>query len=208
MYAVIRNEIDIYCVLNIELLMTTKIVIFSPNNRPTKIPVKNYCQIMFAFIVDNVCLHNDKKVDLAVIVDCATTNPIVLKRWKIQLMTAINSLFEDLDFRLALISYQNHVYTPRLQGAGHRHSAASLGVFTDKKEQMKNNIESLRCLGKKGSRKGLAAGLALAVQLSEDVSVHDFQHFRPEAVKICVLLRKCKFPVPCMPYLIIQILWD
>lgn len=161
---------------------------------------------MFAFIVDNVCLHNDKKLDLVVIVDCATTNPIILKRWKIQLLTAINSLFEDLDFRLALISYQNHGHTLRLQGTGPGHSAASLSIFTDKKEQMKNNIENLRCLGKRGSRRGLAAGLALAVCLCEDVSVDGFRHFRPEAVKVCVLMRKCQFPVPCMSYLIIQIL--
>lgn len=53
---------------------------------------------------------------------------------------------------------------------------------------MTNNIENLRCLGKKGSKKGLAAGLALAVRLSEDISVDGFPHFRPEAVKICVLL--------------------
>lgn len=163
---------------------------------------------MFAFILDNVCLHNDKKLDLVVIVDCATTNPIILKRWKIQLITAINSLFEELDFRLALISYQNHEYTPRLRGTGHGRSAASLSVFTDKKEQMKNNIKNLRCLGKRGSRRGLAAGLALAVRLSEDISVDGFRHFRPEAVKICVLLRKCQFTLPCMSYLIIRILWD
>lgn len=137
---------------------------------------------------DNVCLHNDKKLDLVVIVDCATTNPVILTRWKIQLLTAINSLFEDLDFRLALISYQNHGHTLRLQGTGPGHSAASLSVFTDKKEQMKNNIKNLRCLGKRGSRRGLAAGLALAVCLCEDVSVDGFQHFRPEAVKVCVLM--------------------
>lgn len=137
---------------------------------------------------DNVCLHNDKKLDLVVIVDCATTNPVILRRWKIQLLTAINSLFEDLDFRLALISYQNHGHTLRLQGTGPGHSAASLNVFTDKKEQMKNNIKNLRCLGKRGSRRGLAAGLALAVCLCEDVSVDGFQHFRPEAVKVCVLM--------------------
>lgn len=137
---------------------------------------------------DNVCLHNDKKLDLVVIVDCATTNPVILRRWKIQLLTAINSLFEDLDFRLALISYQNHGHTLRLQGTGPGHSAASLSVFTDKKEQMKNNIKNLRCLGKRGSRRGLAAGLALAVCLCEDVSVDGFQHFRPEAVKVCVLM--------------------
>ena len=190
--------------------MATKIIIISPNNCPAKILMKNCCQIIivFAFIVDNVCLHNDKKLDLVVIVDCATTNPIILKRWKIQLISAINSLFEDLDFRLALISYQNHGNTLRLQGTGPGHSAASLSVFTDKKEQMKNNIENLRCLGKRGSRRGLAAGLALAVCLCEDVSVDGFQHFRPEAVKVCVLMRKCQFPVPCMSYLIIQILWD
>lgn len=137
---------------------------------------------------DNVCLHNDKKLDLVVIVDCATTNPIILRRWKIQLLTAINSLFEDLDFRLALISYQNHGNTLSLQGTGPGHSAASLSIFTDKKEQMKNNIENLRCLGKRGSRRGLAAGLALAVCLCEDVSVDGFRHFRPEAVKVCVLM--------------------
>jgi len=134
---------------------------------------------------DNVCLHNDKKMDLVVIVDCATRNPIILRRWKIQLLTAIDSLFEDLDFRLALISYQNH---GPLQGTGPGHSAASLSVFTDKKEQMKNNIKNLRCLGKRGSRRGLAAGLALAVCLCEDVSVDGFRHFRPEAVKVCVLM--------------------
>jgi len=134
---------------------------------------------------DNVCLHNDKKLDLVVIVDCATRNPIILRRWKIQLLTAIDSLFEDLDFRLALISYQNH---GPLQGTGPGHSAASLSVFTDKKEQMKNNIKNLRCLGKRGSRRGLAAGLALAVCLCEDVSVDGFRHFRPEAVKVCVLM--------------------
>lgn len=138
---------------------------------------------------DNVCLHNDKKLDLVVIVDCATTNPIILKRWKIQLISAINSLFEeDLDFRLALISYQNHGNTLRLQRTGPGHSAASLSVFTDKKEQMKNDIKNLRCLGKRGSRRGLAAGLALAVCLCEDVSVDGFRHFRPEAVKVCVLM--------------------
>ncbi|KAK2569115.1 hypothetical protein P5673_006003 [Acropora cervicornis] len=134
---------------------------------------------------DNVCLHNDKKLDLVVIVDCATRNPIILRRWKIQLLTAIDSLFEDLDFRLALISYQNHGH---LQGTGPGHSAASLSVFTDKKEEMKNSIKNLRCLGKRGSRRGLAAGLALAVCLCEDVSVDGFRHFRPEAVKVCVLM--------------------
>lgn len=137
---------------------------------------------------DNVCLHDDKKLDLVVIVECATTNPVILKRWKIQLISAIDSLFEELDFRLALISYQNHGRTLRLQGTGPGHSSASLSVFTDKKEQMKNNIKNLRCFGKRGAIKGLAAGLALAVCLCEDVSVDGFRHFRPEAVKVCVLM--------------------
>lgn len=142
--------------------------------------------------IDDQRIHNDKKLDLIVAVDCATGNPVVLKRLRRQLISAINSVFEilkDLDFRLALISYQNHLdMTRHGQGAGFVHNTAILERFTSNKEKMKNNINSLRCMGRKGHQKGLADGLALAVHLSEGISTGDPQRCRKEAVKVCVLL--------------------
>ena len=147
--------------------------------------------------LDDQRIHNDKKLDLIVAVDCATGNPVVLKRLRRQLISAINSVFEilkDLDFRLALISYQNHLdMTRHGQGAGFVHNTAILERFTSNKEKMKNNINSLRCMGRKGHQKGLADGLALAVHLSEGISTGDPQRCRKEAVKVCVLLRKFLF---------------
>ena len=57
---------------------------------------------------------------------------------------------------------------------------------------MKENIDSLRCFGSSGSRRGLADGLALAVHLSnnDDDDCNDYYKCRREALKVCVLLRE------------------
>lgn len=155
-------------------------------------PITSSTFMMTDSSTDDQRIHNDKKLDLIVAVDCATGNPVVLKRLRRQLISAINSVFEilkDLDFRLALISYQNHLdMTRHGQGAGFVHNTAILERFTSNKEEMKNNINSLRCMGRKGHQKGLADGLALAVHLSEGISTGDPQRCRKEAVKVCVLL--------------------
>ena len=138
--------------------------------------------------------HSDKKLDMIVVVDCATSNPIVLSHLKTQLNHTVDKIFnKGLKFRLALISYQNHHLPSRNQsGRPHSNSIAYLQNFTDDKEKMKNYINSLRCFGKRGVRKGLADGLALAVCLSQAVNGNDFK-CRKEAVKVCILLREYEY---------------
>ena len=130
-------------------------------------------------------------LDMIVVVDCATSNPAVLGHLKTQLIYMVGNICrKGLRFRLALISYQNHQQPSRRRtGHPHVHSTAYLQNFTNDKEEMKNYIKSLRCFGKKGPRKGLADGLALAVRLSEDVAGDDSK-CRKEAIKVCILLRE------------------
>jgi len=138
---------------------------------------------------DTPCCHNDKKLDVIVVVDCAMSNPVVMRHLKMQLKYMVDAIFrKDLHFRMALVSYQNHQLPPRVRtGHPYINSTAFLQTFTDDKEEMKNYIQSLRCFGKKGPRRGLADGLALAVHLSKGVD-GDISKCRKEAVKVCILL--------------------
>ena len=131
---------------------------------------------------------------MIVVVDCATSNPIVLGHLKTQLIHTVDRIFsKPFHLRLALVSYQNHQLPLRNQSGRPRiNSVAHLQNFTDDKEKMKNYIKSLRCFGKRGNRKGLADGLALAVRVSEAVNGDDFK-CRKEAVKVCILLREYEF---------------
>lgn len=130
---------------------------------------------------------------MILVIDCATSNPIILGHLKTQLAHAVDAIFKSkkpLQLRLALVSYQNHnMPTKKQKRSRHVHCSAFLQKFTSNKEEMLTNIKNLRCYGKKGSRKGLADGLALAVRLSEGVIGDDFK-CRKEAVKVCILLRK------------------
>lgn len=138
--------------------------------------------------------HSDRKLDMIVVIDCATSNPIVLGHLRTQLNYTVDKIFnKGLQFRLALVSYQNHPVSSRNQsGRPHSNRIAYLQNFTDDKEKMKNYINSLRCFGKRGVRKGLADGLALAVHLSQAVNDDDFK-CRKEAVKVCILLREYEY---------------
>lgn len=130
---------------------------------------------------------------MILVIDCATSNPIILGHLKTQLTHAVDAIFKSknpLQLRLALVSYQNHnMPTKKQKRSRHVHCSAFLQKFTSNKEEMLTNIKNLRCYGKRGSRKGLADGLALAVRLSEGVIGDEFK-CRKEAVKVCILLRK------------------
>ena len=139
------------------------------------------------------CLHYDQKLDLIVVVDCATTNPAILGKLKTELKHMVNVISgRSVHFRLAIISYQNH---PNIGRRGQTTSGSNIAVvvnFTDDKSKMKENINSLRCFGNSGSRRGLADGLALAVHLSnnDDDDCNNDYKCRREALKVCVLLRE------------------
>ena len=139
------------------------------------------------------CLHYDQKLDLIVVVDCATTNPAILGKLKTELKHMVNVISgRNVHFRLAIISYQNH---PNIGRRGQTTSGSNIALvvnFTDDKSKMKENINSLRCFGSSGSRRGLADGLALAVHLSnnDDDDCNNYYKCRREALKVCVLLRE------------------
>ena len=60
----------------------------------------------------------------------------------------------------------------------------------ENREEMKDSIKNLRCFGKGGTTKGLADGLASALQLSKDDVDPDSSKCRRDAIKICILLRE------------------
>ena len=140
-----------------------------------------------------LCLHDDRKLDLIVVVDCATPNSAILGQLKTQLKYMVDSMSrKSAHFRLAIISYQNHPYGGRIRGTTSVSNIASVVNFTDDKSKMKDNINSLRCFGNSGSRRGLADALALAVQLSnnDDDDCNNDYKCRQEALTVCVLLRE------------------
>lgn len=135
------------------------------------------------------CLYDDKKLDMIVVVDCATTSPVIMTPLKAQLKHVVDGILRrGLHLRLALISYQNHPPLARMrEGHWHMNSTAYVENFTDDKEKMKRHIQELRCFGNRGSRRGLADGLALAVRLSKNDDGDDSK-CRKEALKVCILL--------------------
>ncbi|XP_066027018.1 uncharacterized protein [Pocillopora verrucosa] len=135
------------------------------------------------------CNHDDKNLDLILVVDCALSNPVLLQRLKTQLRYLINDIFDSFHLRLALISYQNHQRHPRpgmRSGDPQINKTALIQKFTDRRDAMKETIENLRRLGRPGGTRGLADGLALAVQLSEVGDDND--KCRRNAIKVCILL--------------------
>ena len=140
------------------------------------------------------CLHDDRKLDLIVVVDCATTNAAILGQLKTQLKHMVDAMSKkSAHFRLAIISYQNHPNPGRRGQTASVSNIASLVNFTDDKSKMKENINSLRCFGNSGSRRGLADALALAVHLSnnnDDDDCNNDYKCRQEALTVCVLLRE------------------
>ena len=147
--------------------------------------VFQFFSVFFATHAD--CNHNENNLDLILVVDCALSNPVLLGRLKTQLRHLINDIFDNFHLRLALISYQNHQSgDPRIN------NTALIQKFTDRKDIMKETIESLRRLGRPGGTRGLADGLALAVQLSEVGSDSNNLKCRKNAIKVCILLREYK----------------
>lgn len=140
------------------------------------------------------CLHDDQKLDLIVVVDCATPNSAILGQLKTQLNHLVDVLSrKSAHFRLAIISYQNHLNGRRKASVS---NIAFVSDFTDDKARMKENINNLRCFGSNGFKRGLADGLALAVHLSSNNGDDDDNYkCRREALTVCVLLRKyiCTF---------------
>ena len=140
------------------------------------------------------CLHDDQKLDLIVVVDCATTNSAILGQLKTQLKHMVDAMSKkSAHFRLAIISYQNHPNSGRRGQTASVSNIASVVNFTDDKSKMKENIISLRCFGSIGSRRGLADALALAVHLSnnnDDDDCNNDYKCRQEALTVCVLLRE------------------
>ena len=138
------------------------------------------------------CLHDHQKLDLIVVVDCATTNAAILGQLKTQLRHMVDGMSQkSVHFRLAIISYQNHPYTGRRVPTAS--NIASVVNFTDDKSKMKENINGLRCFGNSGSRRGLADALALAVHLSNNNDDDDYNidyKCRQEALTVCVCLRE------------------
>ena len=140
------------------------------------------------------CKRYDQKLDLIVVVDCATTNSAILGQLKTQLKHMVDVVSRKrAHFRLAIISYQNHPYSGRRGQTASVSNIASVVNFTDDEAKMKEGINSLRCFGSSGSRRGLADGLALAVHLSNNNDDDDddtYYKCRREALTVCVLLRK------------------
>ena len=140
------------------------------------------------------CLYDGRKLDLIVVVDCATPNSAILGQLKAQLKHMVHGMRRgSAHFRLAIISYQNHPNTGRRVPTASVSNIASVVNFTDDKSKMKENINSLRCFGSSGSRRGLADGLALAVHLSnndDDDDCNNDYKCRREALTVCVLLRE------------------
>ena len=140
------------------------------------------------------CLYDGRKLDLIVVVDCATANSAILGQLKAQLKHMVHGMRRgSAHFRLAIISYQNHPNTGRIVRTASVSNIASVVNFTDDKSKMKENINSLRCFGNSGSRRGLADALALAVHLSnndDDDDCNNDYKCRREALTVCVLLRE------------------
>ena len=153
--------------------------------------VFQFFSVFFATHAD--CNHNENNLDLILVVDCALSNPVLLGRLKTQLRYLINDIFDSFHLRLALIRYQNHQRHPRpgmRSGDPQINKTALIQKFTDRRDAMKETIENLRRLGRPGGTRGLADGLALAVQLSEVGD--DDDKCRRNAIKVCILLRECK----------------
>ena len=172
------KKIGMFCAIWYTVLFCECVLIFS---------------VFFAAYAD--CNHDDKNLDLILVVDCALSNPVLLRRLKTQLRHLINDIFDSFHLRLALISYQNHQRLPRpgmRSGDPQINNTALIQKFTDKRDTMKETIESLRCLGRPGGTRGLADGLALAVQLSEVGGDSNNLKCRKNAIKVCILLREYK----------------
>lgn len=136
-------------------------------------------------VIARDCNHDGQNVDLILVVDCALSNPVLLTRLKTQLKYLIHDLFNNFHLRLALISYQNH---QRRSGDPHRNNTAVIQNFTDERDVMKESIQSMQRFGRAGGRRGLADGLALAVQLSEVGDDSNSFKCRKNAIKVCMLL--------------------
>ncbi|KAJ7373678.1 hypothetical protein OS493_011287 [Desmophyllum pertusum] len=78
------------------------------------------------------CFHNDKNLDLILVVDCATSNPAFLGLMKTQLNHLVTAIFKKgFHLRLALVSYQNHQkHSPF--GTRHRNPNINNTVYTQK----------------------------------------------------------------------------
>ena len=150
--------------------------------------------LLFCFTAGAHCNHNDKNLDLILVIDCAASNPALLGHLKTQLRYLISAIFmKGFHLRLALISYRNHQKHPRLgmrSGNPHINNTAFVQNFTDKREVMKECINNLRCFGKGGRTRGLADGLASALCLIEAGNDSDNLKCRKDAIKVCILLRE------------------
>ena len=149
---------------------------------------------LFYFVVGTACCCNDKNLDLILVTDCATSNPALLGQLKTQLRYFVNAIFrKGFHLRLALICYQNHQKQSR---GGMRsvkpliNSTVHTQNFTENRKEIKNSIKNLRCFGKAGTTKGLADGLASALNLSKADVNPDSSKCRRDAIKICILLRE------------------
>lgn len=140
--------------------------------------------------------HNGKKLDLILVVDCATSNPALLGLLKTQLCYLVNAIFnKGFHLRLALVSYQNHQKTSRFGMRSNNpliNNTVYAQNFTDDRKEMKDFIKNLRCFGKGGTTKGLADGLVAALRLSETDVDNNNSKCRKDAIKMCILLREYK----------------
>ena len=135
---------------------------------------------MCFFLLDFSCRCDEKKLDLIVLVE-QTATPCFFNKLKagfIHFVGLIN--MQDYDFRMALVSYQVNGF------------ARLIETFTRDVEKMKSSIRHLKRhhSSSEESRCGLAHGLQLAVNLSDNVEFDDDSKCRKDANKICILLRK------------------
>ena len=135
---------------------------------------------MCFFLLDFSCRCDEKKLDLIVLVEQTATPRFFnkLKAGFIHFVELIN--MQDYDFRMALVSYQVNGF------------ARLIETFTRDVEKMKSSIRHLKRhdSSSEESRCGLAHGLQLAVNLSDNVEFDDDSKCRKDANKICILLRK------------------
>ena len=135
---------------------------------------------MCFFLLDFSCRCDEKKLDLIVLVELTATLRFFnkLKAGFIHFVELIN--MQDYDFRMALVSYQVNGF------------ARLIETFTRDVEKMKSSIRHLKRhhSSSEESRCGLAHGLQLAVNLSDNVEFDDDSKCRKDANKICILLRK------------------
>ena len=135
---------------------------------------------MCFFLLDFSCRCDEKKLDLIVLVEQTGTPRFFnkLKAGFIHFVELIN--MQDYDFRMALVSYQVNGF------------ARLIETFTRDVEKMKSSIRHLKRhhSSSEESRCGLAHGLQLAVNLSDNVEFDDDSKCRKDANKICILLRK------------------